>query len=382
MNRIILLMMLLCAQLANALSSVAIEHKEGFSISGNVQGLKNGENLYLSINLGDKLVMVSRAKVQDGVFTFKDLKLPAPLGLYFISIETEFVDNLQLFLDQGGDVKITGDLKSWPKVEVTGSSSHNEYLAYLKQEQRINREMDSIRYLANSITGFNKSREQAKQLKQAFIKDLSNSDILPFALVMWKDWYLNEEIHPSDKKPYFDRLSERLKNSHYGQVLKKAIEQASEENFMNPGDQFPKITVFDENGKMEHLTDLVKRNKLTLIDCWHSTCKPCRAAFPSIEKTLAKYKRKGFGVIGVSSDEDLAKWKIALEHDKPGWPDYVQDKNSLSKIFELYGKGAYFLVDSEGKVLAFDGPSKIMKSFGGGLSYEELDIKLEELLGK
>lgn len=371
--------------LSFTLSSVAIDQKQSFNITGFIEGLKNGENLFILIKMGDKIDTVSQAQAKNETFTFKNVILPARLGPYWVNIETEFVENLPLFLDQAGDVKIKGDLKTWPKVELIGAKAHNSYLAFLKDEKIVNKKVDSIRMLSDSSSRYNKRRQEARQMRLQFINSLSSSDLLPYALLMWKDFggrFGDEELHPSVKRPYYNRLSNTLKNSFYGLRLKEILDKAEQANFMKPGDVFPKLSVFDEEGKLVEIADLLKKNKLTLIDCWHSMCKPCRKAFPSIKQTLAKYKDKGFGVVGISSDDDLSAWKKALDHDKLSWPNYIQDGKSLSKKFDLYGLGAYFLVDREGRVLAFDGPSKIMKSFGGGLSYEELDRKLEELLGK
>lgn len=361
------------------------QEKVGFNISGNVEGLKDGENLFILIKNGNKIDTVSKSIVKGDTFIFKDVKLPARLGLYLINIQTEFVENLELFLDQSGDVNIKGILKDWPNVQVTGSKSHDEFLEYSRKELKVKGKVDSLRTLISSPNQHNESARKARNERQTFIESLAKSDMLPYALFRWKDFggrIGDLEFHPSIKWPYYNHLSKLLKNSYYGYKLKEALDKAEKENFMKPGDVFPKITVLDENGKIEQVTDLIKKNKLTLIDCWHSSCKPCRAAFPSIERTLAKYKDKGFGIVGISSDENIEMWKKALAHDKLSWPNYIQIEKSLSKKIDLYGLGAYFLVDCEGQIIAFDGPSRIMQSFGGSLRDEELNEKLEKLLGK
>jgi thiol-disulfide isomerase/thioredoxin len=381
MKKIFKILALIAIQIITNLDIKASE-QPNFNIIGHIKGLKNEENLFILVKNGNSIDTVSRAKAKNGAFIFKDVILPDRLCFYLICIQTEFVENLQLFLDQAGDIEIKGELGSWPTVEIIGAKAHNDYLEYLKNEQKVMVQLDSIRLLNDSSADFFERRKSARELRLQLIESLSNSTILPYALLMWKDWHLDEELHPSIKWPFYNRLSDKLKDSYYGRQLRDVLGKAEQANFMKPGDVFPKITVFDENGKIEQVNDLISKNKLTLIDCWHSACKPCRKAFPFIEKIVAKYKKKGFGVIGISSDEDLATWKKALTHDKLSWPNYIQNEKSLSKKFDLYALGNYFLVDNEGKVIAFDGSSKIMKSFGGGISYEELDKKLEELLGK
>lgn len=113
-------------------------------------------------------------------------------------------------------------------------------------------------------------------------------------------------------------------------------------------------------------------DEVTLIDFWASWCKPCRQENPNIVDAYAKYRGKGFQVIGVSLDKDGEKWNEAIYNDKLTWPHLSDLKAWQSAVcveYNISSIPANFLVDKNGKILA--------KNLRGPALHE----KLKELLG-
>ena len=62
----------------------------------------------------------------------------------------------------------------------------------------------------------------------------------------------------------------------------------------------------------KRLSDYVGKGKYVLIDFWASWCGPCRQEMPAVKAAYEAYKDKGFGIVGVSLDNNKEAWVKAI----------------------------------------------------------------------
>lgn len=138
----------------------------------------------------------------------------------------------------------------------------------------------------------------------------------------------------------------------------------------------PSFTGEMPDGTIFNLDDL--KGKVFLIDFWGSWCGPCRKGHPHMKELYAKYKDKGFEIVGVgvengSREEQWRKFKKAIAEDEVPWLQVLNDpsKQDLTKIYGVPFFPFKILVNRKGKVmLTVDSDEE-----------RRLDAKLKELFG-
>ncbi len=134
------------------------------------------------------------------------------------------------------------------------------------------------------------------------------------------------------------------------------------------GQPFIDFTLQTKEGENVTLSEVIGKNKLTLVDFWASWCGPCRKENPVVKAAYEQYHALGFDVVGVSVDQDEDAWLKAVEEDQLPWTQVRDSENNASELYMIYYIPSNFLFDQNGTMIA------------KGLRGDDLAAKLTEIL--
>jgi peroxiredoxin len=121
------------------------------------------------------------------------------------------------------------------------------------------------------------------------------------------------------------------------------------------GTMFPDFNEKDLAGKPLSIANA--RGKVVLVDFWATGSGNCRAELPNVLAAYRTYHDQGFEIIGISLDQDQARFVEFTRSMNMTWPQFFDGKGWQNKLAVKYGVEsipATFLLDGEGKIIGKD----------------------------
>ena len=350
-----------------AVAMVACQNNENaYTISGTFEGAGENDSVSLQLVEGRKLVDLQKVAVVNGKFEFKGVA--DSLQVAAITMGDAFC---QFFLEPG-DIKV--DMKLGQMVYALGTPNNNAYESYMNDMKALEDEYAEISRNAQSPELTDAQREEIKAQLAGFeekyyqavknsIADNVGNDFGLYNLCNNYYYYTPEELAPVLEGyiaafPTNTRLQRIKANNDL--TLETSV-----------GKQFKDFEMADVDGNMHKVSEYVAANKVTLIDFWASWCGPCRAEMPAVKAAYDAYKKKGFGIVGVSLDSNKDAWTAAIKNLGLEWAQLsdLQGWNCAgAKLYGVNSIPATVLVAQDGTILA--------RNIRG----EEIQEKLAELL--
>ena len=114
------------------------------------------------------------------------------------------------------------------------------------------------------------------------------------------------------------------------------------------GDSMMEFSVTDVDGRTYMLSELLKENKLVILDFWYVSCNPCKKEFPYFQKALETY---GNDIVLLAIDPFYSAADIIELRDELGLSFPVfQDPLGLSGGFRVESYPTTVFIDSTGTI--------------------------------
>jgi thiol-disulfide isomerase/thioredoxin len=161
--------------------------------------------------------------------------------------------------------------------------------------------------------------------------------------------YKNEEGLSYYLNNYADGCSD---NSSFSVNTKNLIESLKN---CTPGKKAAELKYPNAEGKIISLEETCKKNKITLVMFWRSSCSHCEEFHPQLQEIYSKYHSKGLEVYAISIDKEEAPWKNHLATHQQPWINVLppMDKRPfLAKHYPSPSTPTLIALDSNMKVIS------------------------------
>ncbi|WP_428331123.1 redoxin domain-containing protein [Mucilaginibacter sp.] len=149
---------------------------------------------------------------------------------------------------------------------------------------------------------------------------------------------------------YADAIKDNFKDNP---AVGHFVKQMEDIKPISIGHKAPDFTIVGIDGKAIKLSDY--KGKYVMLDFWASWCAPCRAENPNVVKQYAIYKSLGLNILGISLDNDKAKWQQAVTADKLVWShgsDLKSFEGATERLYHIEAIPSNFIIDPQGNIVA------------------------------
>jgi peroxiredoxin len=341
-----------------------------YIVTGTIKGIADGKSVVLEMqDETGALKPIDTVKIEKEKFTFKgNAKEPE---MYLIQVET--VEGKIPFILENGDIEMTINKDSINITKVTGTYNNEELNGYkdkgiaiqkkmMKFQKDNTAKMNQAQQMKDSVV-MNSLRKEYSKFQDEFVKQSDSyvaSHPKAFISALIIEGMFNQ-MSPDIAKitKFYNGLDKSVKDTKHGKKIKAQLDQINKPvaatKTINIGSEAPDFSAPNPEGKVVSLKESL--GKVTIIDFWASWCKPCRQENPNMVALYNQYHAKGLNIIGVSLDEDAAKWKDAISKDKLTWVHIsnLKDFNDpIAVMYDIKMIPSTFVLDASGNIVAKD----------------------------
>lgn len=340
-----------------------------FQIDGRIEGLADGKRIELIEERKGKTVTLAQTKVKGGQFTLKGkasdvmratLKWNDEYGFSDVLLEPTpiqvVITDTEFQVNGGGPITAL----------MTGYEQMPEYQEGLAARRAAPDPFEGVD-LERDEAALEAARAKSDELealtrtpRDAYMQQLFDADAPGLLKLLTLDQYMDPKYQDkAARTAMFASLRKEIgdhpKLASWEQSFEDMEKARAVRAATDVGAQYVDVTALTQDGKTILLSEVVKKNRYTLLDLWAHWCGPCRAEFPHLKKVYAELHGQGFEIFGVSVDPDRKLWLKAMKEDDLPWVNAIESDALAGTAQAAYGAdGIPFnvLIDQEGKIVA------------------------------
>lgn len=164
-----------------------------------------------------------------------------------------------------------------------------------------------------------------------------------------------KELSEDEKKrlsSYFNEINGSLTESSDYAIVKRYLQKM---NDPNPEREFRSFSLLDSKREERNLSEIVSKNKYTVLDFWWAGCVPCREFNQSGKEYYEGLKSRGIEIVSISIDNDLDTWKRASDNDGIEWINLYAGANSEAQLhYEVKSFPTTLIYDKNKQLIDFE----------------------------
>ena len=324
----------------------------GFKVEGVAEGFEDGDTLFVMEGMPndspDTLI------VKDGKFSWEGnvdsvtvCTVIAPKAMKSVMLFKE-PGTIHVLLSATGDSEVSGTTANDALQELNVAQIAFQKKAEALISQLYEGDVDEERQQA-IYTEYESLQKEMGQTLAAITKKNLDNELGYFLLTQlaYSDVFSKVELHD---------LFSQIPSDYQKRQAVKDIQKMLEASFTTEeGDQIPDFKMQSSEGNEVSIMDEVKKNKITVLDFWASWCQPCREEMPVMKQILADNQEKGFGIVGISLDDNRDSWINCIQELELSWPQMSDLQGGKSIVAQSFGVTAIpftAVVDQNGVILS------------------------------
>ncbi|MBR1447296.1 MAG: redoxin domain-containing protein [Prevotella sp.] len=260
-----------------------------------------------------------------------------------------------LFFNEAGTIQVT--LSKDDVSRISGTKANDAWQAMTDKEAEIEgKAEDLLAQLQDDETDENQRAEVMEQYNKLqedmsdYLRKLTEDNIdNEFGYFVLTQMGMSDLFDEAKVQELIDKLPENFKQRQAVADLQKALEDAKSTAV---GQIMPDFILSTTKEIEASVLEEVKKNKITVLDFWASWCGPCREEMPFMQGLLEKYQEQGFGIVGISLDDDRESWDFTIFTLGLGWPQFWDNQKQAANAFHIQAIPFTVVVDQNGKILA------------------------------